>query len=208
MSTNKFKAAEWQRVEAGELLDFEIKPRTHLVIRHAITANGEIAVYGTDPEDPSNAIPLQILRGNGTARLALMGFSTISAEVTAPAGIAVSLNGGEHFEEWDREPPPEKAEPTNVLARMRAAFRSQIGITRETFLEGGGLPGYELPDDAGDIFEEEEAALRRSIKAKETEKDAPTEVAGPDGPSDRPVETDVGGNPAGNRNPERVSGVE
>lgn len=200
MSNTKIIASQWSAVDAGEVLELDLGARSSLLIHHAIPHPSEVLVHGIT--EKGDRIPVRFLFGCGTTRLNLVGFRTAELIAESDCGIAVSLDNGEHFEEWDEAPPPEVKLPSNALARMRAAFRASLGMTREEFLTGDELLGYEVPDEATVMFEEEEAAATaraRKAKAKESEgkDERKTEVARQDG-NEHPSEQDaVAGSAAG-----------
>lgn len=162
MSMTKIKADQWQAVSAGEVLELDLGERATLLIHHAIPDPSEVLVHAYTQE--GKRIPVHFVSGNGTTRLNLVGFQRVDLIAEADSGLAVSLDNGEHFELFDELPPPEPKLPSNALARMRAAFRSQLGLSREEFLTGDELLGYELPEDAPAIFEEEEQARARAAR--------------------------------------------
>lgn len=162
MSTTKIKANQWQAVAEGEVLDLNLGERATLLIHHAIPSPSELLIHAYTVQ--GKRIPVHFVSGNGTTRLNLVGFERVELIAEADSGIAVSLDNGEHFEQFDELPPPEPKLPANALARMRAAFRSQLGLSREEFLTGDELLGYELPEDAPAVFEEEEQASARAAR--------------------------------------------
>lgn len=91
------------------------------------------------------------------------------------AFVEITTRDLQSGETVDDLPPPEPVQPSNYLAKMRNAFRQQLGVTRESFLERDvDLPGYEIEEEEV-MFEEEQAELEKvSQKMKEEEEKALT----------------------------------
>lgn len=131
---------------------------------------GSINLFGVDED--GQAVLLEMLEGSGVRKITVAGFQELRAEARSlPASIGTVVTSGPKAEVPSDEAPPAPVQGSNILQKMRDEFRRNLGVTREFFLESDTeLPGYEIPDDAGDLFEEDEAAIRKAQKAEAAKK--------------------------------------
>lgn len=99
----------------------------------------------------------------------------IRASSPKPFGFDLQVRALQEDEPRNEDPVPEPASVNNYLAMIREKVRREMGVTRESFDNDTGLPGYELEDDDPGLFEEEMAEQMASSSSQQNP--APKEMA-------------------------------
>lgn len=148
----KYKASQWRSyVKSTKGL---LPPSANLLVAAAGTDVIVLTVINGDGE------PVIVATGAGALyfRSSVVGWREYEVSSKKPFGACIEVNGTqtEEYNDPEEEVPP-RAEPANLLQKMREEVRREMGHSRENFLEDDtGLPNYEGDDDM--MFEEDEAA--------------------------------------------------
>lgn len=143
--------------------------------QEALTPSASILLTtsSTDPvaisavDEDGEVIPVLVHNGTQTSNFKLVGFREIQISCKTLCGVKFSINERQVDEPHNHEAPPAPPMPDNLMAQLREKVRAELGVNRENFLENDTpFDGYEIPDDAPDVFEEDEAAAREIKKTK------------------------------------------
>lgn len=155
----KFIADKWAAHKKST--KFPIFYKTTLELR--VAGVGEILVFGIPHDDEGGLMPRVLLAAGHNhlyVREAFEGFAAIEIEAKE-FGLTAKLDGVEIGEAMNKQPAPAPKPPSNLIQKMRAKVKEEMGVTREFFANDTFFPGYEVDDDAD--FEEVEA-LRTTPK--------------------------------------------
>lgn len=116
----------------------------------------------------SSGEPVPVETGNSIHfRATLSGWSEILITGQGNFGFRMHSRNRQVTEPLDELPAPIPAEPSNLLAKMRQRVRQEMGPLHEAFAERDvELPGYEVPDDYPEMFEETEHQIINETKKR------------------------------------------
>jgi len=182
---NIFKSTEWTSHDKEFKLELPWKSDVKLsaisaetITLSAVTDTGEIV-----PLRHGNEIQL---------RATMHGFSELYLKSKGTIGLKINVRSKQLDEPRNDELPTLRPQSNNLLQKLRREAQQSFGVMREEFAnEETDLPGYEMPDGVGDVFEEDEEEIRRQLNEENDDTETPDTGGDPD-PDDPAPEPPTG----------------